>query len=104
MSKKVTLYRMVNSQHICPFGLKAKDLLRRHGFKVDDCLLASRDATDVFKEQYGVKTTPQIFIDDERIGGYDDLRLYLGLPVADNNKVTYRPVITIFVVSFFNGA
>ena len=100
MSKKATLYRMASRQHICPFGIKAKDLLQRNGFEVNDCLLSSREATDTFKAKHSVKTTPQIFIDNERIGGHDDLRVYLKLPVANKNKVTYRPVIAIFLVSF----
>lgn len=100
MLKKATLYRMLNRQHICPFGIKAKDLLQRHGFEVNDCLLSSREAADSFKEQHGVNTTPQIFINDERIGGYDDLRVYLNLPIANDNQVTYKPVIAIFLVSF----
>ncbi|HIC67002.1 MAG TPA: glutaredoxin, partial [Paracoccus sp.] len=29
MSKRAVLYRMVMPTHICPYGLKARDLLRR---------------------------------------------------------------------------
>jgi glutaredoxin len=71
---KATLYRMVMDKHVCPYGLKAKDLLRRQGFMVEDHWLTSREATDAFKAQHGVKMTPQTFINSERIGGYDDLR------------------------------
>ncbi|MCI3953227.1 MAG: grxC [Burkholderiales bacterium] len=56
---KATLYRMVMDKHVCPYGLKAKDLLRRQGFMVEDHWLTSREATDAFKAQHGVKTTPQ---------------------------------------------
>jgi len=31
--RRAALYRMVTDTHICPFGLKAKDLLRRKGFE-----------------------------------------------------------------------
>ncbi|MEM7390340.1 MAG: glutaredoxin family protein, partial [Pseudomonadota bacterium] len=34
MSKSAILYRMVTDEHICPFGLKSKDLLERHGYDV----------------------------------------------------------------------
>jgi hypothetical protein len=27
--RHATLYRMVMDQHVCPYGLKARDLLRR---------------------------------------------------------------------------
>ena len=29
--KTATLYRMVMPGHLCPYGLKSKDLLERHG-------------------------------------------------------------------------
>lgn len=94
--KKATLYRMVMDQHVCPYGLKAKDLLRREGFEVEDHWLTSRDETDTFKTEYGVKTTPQVFIGGDRIGGYDDLRRHLGKSVADPNATSYKPVIALF--------
>ncbi len=96
MSKQATLHRMVFEHHICPFGLKAKYLLERHGYQVTDHHLTSREETDAFKAEYGVQTTPQIFIDGVRIGGHDDLRRFLGLKVADPSKPTYRPIIALF--------
>ncbi len=100
MTKTATLYRMVMTDHMCPYGLKAKDLLERNGYTVDDQHLTSREAVDAFKAEHSVKTTPQIFIDDERIGGFDDLSAHLGKPVAEKDAVTYRPVIAIFAVAF----
>ena len=67
MSKTAKLYRMVTSQHICPFGLRSKDLLEREGFEVEDHQLSSREETDAFKQQYDVKTTPQTFRSRSRI-------------------------------------
>lgn len=100
MTQQARVYRMVMEKHVCPFGLKAKDLLKRKGFIVDDHHLTSRDQTDAFKQEYDVKTTPQVFIGDERIGGYDALRQYLGLSKKDNEAVTYKPIIAIFIVTF----
>lgn len=71
------LYRMVLSDHVCPFGVRAKELLEARGFAVDDRILATRDAVDAFKAEHDVQTTPQVFIDGDRIGGSDDLELYL---------------------------
>lgn len=99
MSKKATLYRMVTDEHICPYGLRSKDLLEREGYDVEDHYLTSREQTDEFKEQQGVDTTPQTFIDSERIGGYDDLRSYFNKGEAGQTGTTYTPVITIFSVS-----
>ena len=72
--KTASLYRMVMPSHICPYGIKSRWLLRRHGYRVDDHWLKSRAETDAFKAQHDVKTTPQTFIDGQRIGGHDDLR------------------------------
>ncbi|WP_394654286.1 glutaredoxin domain-containing protein [uncultured Sphingomonas sp.] len=75
--RTATLYRMVLPDHTCPFGVRAKQMLEDAGFTVDDRLLQSREEVDAFKADHGVATTPQIFIDGERIGGSDDLERYL---------------------------
>ena len=97
--RKAILYRMVMPDHICPYGLKAKDLLRRSGYSVDDRHLTSRAQTDAFKAEHNVETTPQVFIAGERIGGYDDLRRHLGKPVADPKATSYRPVVVLFTLT-----
>ncbi|MHC6647664.1 MauE/DoxX family redox-associated membrane protein [Alteromonas sp. HB246098] len=96
MSKHAILYRMVTPEHICPFGLKSKDLLERKGYKVDDHHLTNRSETDAFKEKHSVKTTPQTFIDNKRIGGYDDLRDYFNLKQESEFGSRYTPIIVIF--------
>lgn len=98
-TKKVTLYRMVMPKHTCPYGLKAKDLLQRQGYIVEDKWLTSREQVDAFKAEHDVKTTPQTFINGERIGGYDDLRRYFGKKVRHPQETSYRPVITLFAVT-----
>lgn len=96
MTKTATIHRMVMPDHICPYGLKALHLLKSRGFAVEDHWLRSREETDAFKAEQGVKTTPQIFIDRQRIGGYDDLRRHLGLHVPDPDATSYRPVAALF--------
>jgi glutaredoxin len=90
---------MVMAKHICPFGLKSKHLLKSKGFTVEDHWLETREETDAFKAEHGVKTTPQTFIDGIRIGGYDDLRRHFGLKVRDPKAVTYTPVIVLFAAT-----
>lgn len=51
MGKTATLYRMMTGDHICPFGLKCKDLLRRKGYSIDDKPLNNREEVDQFKAQ-----------------------------------------------------
>lgn len=72
-----TLYRMVLPEHVCPFGVRAKQMLEDAGYEVDDRALSSRSEVDAFEEEQGVETTPQVFIGGERIGGSDDLERYL---------------------------
>jgi glutaredoxin len=97
--KTAVLYRMVMDKHICPWGLKARHLLKTQGFKIDDHWLTSRAETDAFKAEHGVKTTPQTFIGGTRVGGYDDLLRYFGKPVPDPDVPSYRPVIALFVMT-----
>ena len=99
MAKKAVLYRMSTDKHICPFGLKTRSLLERNGFDVEDHKLQSREDTDRFKKEYDVNTTPQVFIDGKRIGGYEALQAYLGIEPADDDGPTYVPVIAIFATS-----
>lgn len=98
-AKQATIYRMVMPEHTCPYGLKAKDLLRRKGYAVEDHWLRTREETDAFKAKHGVKTTPQTFIAGDRVGGYDDLRHFFGKTVRDPKAVTYRPVIAVFTMT-----
>jgi glutaredoxin len=98
-AKRAVLHRMVMPNHTCPYGLKAKDLLKRSGYKVEDHHLTTREQTDAFKAEHGVQTTPQVFIDGKRIGGYDDLRRFLGKRVADPEATSYTPVAVLFAMT-----
>ena len=98
-AKKAVLYRMVMPEHVCPWGLKARDLLRRYGYEVDDNYLTTRAETDAFKAEHGVPTTPQVFIAGKRVGGYDDLRRFLGKRVVDPKATSYRPVAVLFTLT-----
>lgn len=98
--RQATLYRMVMEKHICPYGLKAKDLLERNNYEIEDHHLKTREETDQFKKEHGVSTTPQIFIDGVRIGGYDKLREYFDKDANKENKKSYQPIITLFSMTF----
>ncbi|KAA2312265.1 glutaredoxin [Pseudooceanicola sediminis] len=91
---------MVMPGHLCPYGLKSKDLLERAGYEVEDHELTTREETDAFMEKHVVETTPQTWIGKERIGGYDDLREYFGKEVKEEDETSYQPVIAIFAVAF----
>lgn len=98
-AKTARLYRMMMPHHTCPFGLKAMDLLKRAGYVIEDHHLATRDEVDAFKADQGVETTPQIFVGDTRIGGYDDLRRFLSKRVADPKATSYKPIIALFTTT-----
>ena len=98
-AKRAVLYRMVTQEHVCPWGLKAKDLLERSGYDVEDHHLTTRAATDAFKAEHGVVTTPQILVGGQRVGGYEDLRRFLGKKVPDPKAASYRPVIVLFAMT-----
>ncbi|WP_300973930.1 glutaredoxin [Sphingomonas sp. LHG3406-1] len=69
--------RMVLPDHECPFGRRALNLLKDHGFEVEERQLTSRDETEAFKAEHGVSTTPLIFVDGTKIGGCSDLEKFL---------------------------
>jgi len=98
-TKKATLYRMSTPEHQCPFGLKTRHFLRANGYDVDDNLLKSREETDNFKEEFDVDTTPQVFIGEKRIGGYEDVRAFLGKPLPDPSATSYQPVVVLFIMT-----
>lgn len=97
------VYRMKTAEHLCPFGMKTVDLLKRKGYQVDDHPLTSRDEIEAFKAQENVDTTPQTYIGDKRIGGYEEVREYLGMSVPSAKETSYRPVIAIFVTALLIG-
>jgi glutaredoxin len=101
--KTAILYRMVMDKHVCPWGVRALALLKHRGYRVEDRWLRTHEEVDAFKAEQEVKTTPQVFIDGERIGGHDDLRRYLGLKVRDPKALTYTPVLVVFAVAALLG-
>lgn len=100
MSKSATVHRLVTPDHLCPWGIKTIDLLRRNGFDIDDHHFESSEEAEQFKEKHGVDETPQVWIEGERVGGYEDLRDYLGKEPEEKEGETYQPVIAIFAMTF----
>jgi glutaredoxin len=99
MAKHAVIYRMVTPDHLCPWGVKAEDLLRRNGYEVEDHLLKTKQANDAYKKENGYTETPQIFINGRHLGGYDDLRKHLGKGPDPKEGETYQPIIAVFGVT-----
>ena len=96
LAKSAVLHRMVMPGHVCPWGLKALHLLKSKGYEVEDRHLTTREEIDAFKARHGVATTPQTFINGERVGGYDDLKRFFGVKVRAAGETSYVPVIALF--------
>ncbi|HCK32371.1 MAG: glutaredoxin 3 [Micavibrio sp.] len=58
----------------CPYCVRAKDLLKRKGIAFEEVMMSTQEERMALMEKAGGRrTVPQIFINDEGIGGYDDL-------------------------------
>ena len=96
--KTATLYRTVMPDHICPHGLRSRDLLKRQGFKVNDQQLKNREEIDALKILHNVSTVPQAFIDEKHIGGFDDLLEYFGQIKKPTEALAYQPIVILFSI------
>lgn len=58
----------------CPYCIRAKDLLTRKGIAFEEINLDGKDSElQALRARTGQRTVPQIFIDDQLIGGFSDL-------------------------------
>ena len=69
---KVVMY----STGVCPYCLMAERLLKSKGVEEIEKIRVDLDPgrRKEMMDRTGRRTVPQIFIDDEPIGGFDDLR------------------------------
>ncbi|MDE4173366.1 glutaredoxin [Phaeobacter sp. PT47_59] len=74
---KAVLYRMDLPNYTCGYGTAARDLLRREKFEIEEHILRTRHETDAFKDKHHIATTPLVFIDGEKIGGFTELKAHL---------------------------
>ncbi len=66
---------MYTSQ-FCPYCSNAERLLEDKGFKITKKIYIDEDPEELIKMKAatGKRTVPQIYINDQYVGGYDDLR------------------------------
>jgi len=58
----------------CPYCVLAKNLLSQKGVTFQEINLDGKDKElNNLRERTGMRTVPQIFIDDKLVGGYQDL-------------------------------
>lgn len=59
---------------VCPYCDRAKALLKSKGVSYEEINLDGKDdELKELRERTGLRTVPQIFINEELIGGYSDL-------------------------------
>jgi glutaredoxin len=66
------------SKDQCPYCVMAKDLLRAQGMEYEERNISQGTWTreQLMEAVPHARTLPQIFIDDQLIGGYDQLKKY----------------------------
>jgi len=71
MTAKVTMY----STSVCPYCVRAEQLLRQRGVAEIDKIRIDADPAlrDQMIARTGRRTVPQIYIGDTHVGGFDDL-------------------------------
>lgn len=74
---KAVLYRMDLPKYTCGYGTAARDLLRREGFEIEEHILRTRREVDAFKDKHHITTTPLVFIEGVKIGGFTDLKKHI---------------------------
>lgn len=72
MSAKVIMY----STRFCPYCMRARRLLKSKGVEFEEIRVGTgNELWQEMEELSGRNTVPQIFINDESVGGYDDIAL-----------------------------
>ena len=71
MTAKIEVY----TTQVCPYCVRAKQLLAAKGVSFTEIDVGGDDAARMalVEKSGGRRTVPQIFINDQSIGGYDDL-------------------------------
>ena len=68
---------LVWSKTSCPFCVRAKDLLTKKGYEIEERKINEGWTREQLLESVpNARTVPQIFLDGEYIGGYDNLKKY----------------------------
>ena len=70
--KKVTVYTSPS----CPYCVRAKELLKRRNIPFEEVLVSWDDeaAWEAMKKRSGgMKTVPQIYVDEKLVGGFTEL-------------------------------
>ena len=92
---------MVMQDHICPFGLKTLDLLKREGYEVKDRPLKTREEVDELQRRTNnVETTPQKCLSTaSALAVTKTCSAFSAKMSRTKIDVTYVPVIALFTMA-----
>jgi glutaredoxin len=86
---RASLYRTPG----CPYGERAKRLLQANGYSIDDHVLKSDSDARAYKDEHGVRSLPQVFINGRHIGGSDELEQWLAHHATEVGLTTPNDLI-----------
>ena len=70
MQTEVIMY----STRFCPYCMLARRLLKQKGIEFEEISVSRNNALwEEMEQRSGRNTVPQIFINNESVGGYDDI-------------------------------
>lgn len=70
MSASVVIY----TTRFCPYCIRARRLLKKKGIEFEEVRVGSdNELWEKMEELSGRNTVPQIFINNQPVGGYDDI-------------------------------
>lgn len=65
---------VVWSKPMCPYCVSAKSLLQNKGYEIEERIIGfGWNREQLFEAVPNARTVPQIFLDGEYVGGYDNL-------------------------------
>ncbi|RJP94952.1 MAG: glutaredoxin 3 [Desulfobacteraceae bacterium] len=69
--KKIDIY----TSRSCPYCVRAKNILKNKGVSYHELIIDGKPEliAESLKRSDGMRTVPQIFIENYHVGGYDDL-------------------------------
>lgn len=81
-AREAILYRLVLPDYVCPNGALARHMLEESGFTIEEHILATQIEADAFAAENDGAETPQVFIDGKRVGGCDELAIYIAKEIV----------------------
>ena len=65
---------IIYATRFCPYCMRARSLFKKKGVEYTEISVGrDRELWDEMEQRSGRDTVPQIFINDESVGGYDDI-------------------------------